>query len=217
MIVDKEDIPFLTLCAIIFVSVFYIYLCIDIANQNKLKIKPPITLFVSNYDDETTISKNLGLKLKKFNRNWSKENKKIATTALKVGQDEFNIDHKIILSIMALESEMKIVITNKNTNGTIDYGLTMQNSIAKKQRYKAAEEILKRHNIKYSNSKFDISKNILSAYIYYNDIRQEYEYDFKRSIMAYNVGIRGAKLEHKQKKGEKYFVAFAKHYNDFAY
>jgi len=178
----------------------------------------PLALFESTQiDDEITIAKNLDLKLNKFNRNWSKENKKIAINALKIGQDEFDIDHKIILSLMALESEMKIVITNKNTNGTVDFGLTMQNSRAIKQRYKAAEEILKRHGVKYSNSKFDINKNILSAYIYYNDIKREYEYDFKRSIMAYNVGIRGAMLEHKQKKGEKYFIAFAKHYNDFAY
>jgi len=182
------------------------------------KITKPVVLFESiEIDDETIIAKNLDLKLKKFNRNWSKQNKSIAIEALQIGQDEFNIDHRIILSLMALESEMKIVITNKNKNGTIDYGLTMQNSKAIKQRYKAAEEILKRRGIRYSNSKFDISKNILSAYIYYNDIKREYEYDFKRSIMAYNVGIRGAMLEHKQKKGEKYFVAFSRHYSDFAY
>ena len=57
----------------------------------------------------------------------------------------------------------------------------------------------------------------MSCYLYLNDIKKEYEYDFKRSIMAYNVGIRGAMMDSKQKKAEKYFVAFARHYNDFAY
>lgn len=209
---------FIATLVIVIGTVFIVGLgALDIYNKNvpsEDKIAAYVFMTVS---EKEIVSKNLNLKLKKFNRNWSDSNKKIAIDTLLAGEDEFNIDHRIVLSIMALESEMKIVVTNKNIDNTIDFGLTMQNSRYINIRYKAAEEILKRRNIKYSNSKYDIAKNIMSCYLYLNDIKKEYEYDFKRSIMAYNVGIRGAMMDSKQKKAEKYFVAFARHYNDFAY
>ncbi len=218
----KKYIMILIFTIIMIILTLSLFLSMRTCNNTKHNVyktneKQIIKIDKSTIDEETIILQNLNLKLKKFNRHWSEYNKRTAVKALKAGEDEFNIDHRIVLSLMSLESGMKIIITNKNADKTIDFGLTMQNSRYINARYKACEKILQRRKIKYSNSKFDIAKNIMACFLYINDIKKIHNDDFKRLIMAYNIGIRGTMMKDKQQKGEKYFMAFVKHYNDFSY
>ena len=211
--VNSSLIIFVSIWILIFSITYGIYLVSPKDPIENATIAPKSVVYIESVDRET-IEKNLEIKLKKFNRNWNRFNFKQATDALLAGEEEFNIDHKVVLAIIALESEFKIVVARKNTDHTTDFGLTQQNSNYINGRYDRAEEILTRRKIKHSNSKFDIAKNIIAAYVYLNDIKKESGYDFQMTIKAYNVGIRGATQEKKQAKANRYFAAFANHYRE---
>lgn len=164
-------------------------------------------------DRKKVISYNLENKLNSFNRHWDKKTKDLAVKTLLAGEIQFNIDHRLVLSIIAVESEFKITAKRKNRNKTIDYSLTQQNSKSIKYRYKHCEPILMTHKIIYTNSYYDIPKNIMSCYVYLNDIRSTTEYDAKMIIMAYNLGIRGATLKDRQVRGENYFNLVMQEYS----
>lgn len=181
------------------------------------KAKPvsiPVIQKVVKYTQTKIVTKNLNSKLKKFNRKWSSKNKRTAIAVLKAGENEFNIDHRLVLSFMAHESWMKIYAYRKNTNKTSDYGLTQQNSSERANRYKSSEKILKKYKIKYTKSKYDVAKNIMSCYFYLSDIRKRAKrYDAKMIIMAYHLGIRGASLKKRRARGERYFNKIISEYS----
>ena len=158
------------------------------------------------------IKEDLNYFLDKYNRKWSKQTKNRVVNLLFKGQKEFDIDYKIILSIVAIESQFKIRCIGKNKK-SVDYGLTQQNSKYIKKRYRKAEIYLKKYRIKCYNSKFDLSKNIFSCFIFLDEIRQhEKIIYFDQWIKAYNVGIRGSTLDSYQKVADRYYKKFRRHY-----
>lgn len=159
------------------------------------------------------IKSNLNLFLIQYDRKWSKTNKNKVVNALYYGEKEFNIDHKIVLSIIAIESRFNITAKGYNS-GSIDYGLTQQNSKYIKQRYEASKKYLDKYNLKYSDTIFDINQNIFSCYIYLNEIdKSSLVNSFNQMIKAYNVGIKGSTLKDwRQPIADRYYEKFAMNY-----
>ncbi len=159
------------------------------------------------------IQSNLNLFLFQYNRKWSKHNYYKVIDALYYGEQEFGIDHKIVLSIIAIESRFKINAIGRNSD-SVDYGITQQNSLHIKQRYETSKKYLDKYNLKYSDTVFDINQNIFSCYMYLNEIdRSSLVNSFNQMIKAYNVGIRGSTLKDwRQSKANKYYEKFALNY-----
>lgn len=158
--------------------------------------------------EKQTIKNHLNYFLTKYNRHWSKQNKEKCVDILYKGQKEFNIDHKIVLSIISIESQFNIKAIGKNKK-SIDYGLTQQNSKYLKQRYKNAEQYLKEFKIKYTDSNFDIGKNIVSCFVYLHDINEYSDLiQFSDYITAYNQGVKGCK----RNNDNRYYEKFMKEY-----
>jgi len=154
------------------------------------------------------IKSDLNYFLHKYNRKWSQENKKKCIDALYYGQQQFDIDYKIILSIISVESQFNIYAKGRNRN-SIDFGLCQINSKYLKHRYKDSEFYLKQYKIKYNDSKYDISKNIFSAFIYLRDISSYSDLiQFSDYISAYNRGVEGSK----RRTDNKYYELFLKEY-----
>ena len=131
--------------------------------------------------------------LTKYNRKWSQRDKEKCIEVLYCGQQEFRVDHRIVLSIISVESQYNIYAVGKNRK-SIDSGLCQINSRYIKRRYKAAEPFLKQYKIKYTNSKFDIGKNIFSCMMYLRDISDYSDLiHFQDYILAYNRGVKGVK------------------------
>lgn len=159
------------------------------------------------------IQSNLNLFLFQYNRKWSKHNYYKVIDALYYGEQEFDIDHKIVLSIIAIESRFKINAIGRNSD-SVDYGITQQNSLHIKQRYEASKKYLDKYNLKYSDTVFDINQNIFSCYMYLSEIdRSHLVNSFSQMIKAYNVGIRGSTLkDRRQSKANIYYEKFALNY-----
>jgi hypothetical protein len=159
---------------------------------------------IQKYD----IEKDLNYFLKKYNRNWSKQNRDKFIEVIYKGSTEFNIDPKIVMSIISIESQYRIVVKGKNKN-SVDFGLCQQNSRYINQRYKATEEYLKRNKIAYTNSKYDIGKNVFACYMYLKDISDsEALLHFRDYITAYNQGIKGALRNNNDTYYQKFMSEF---------
>jgi hypothetical protein len=168
--------------------------------------------YVITVSDEETVKKEIQKDLEyflyKYNRNWNYINKKLFVEVVFAGQKEFNIDYRIVMSIISIESNYKIQARGRNKN-SIDYGLTQQNSKYIDSRYKVAEIYLKKYNMKYSTSLYDISKNIFACYIYLKDLSDTPELLwFRDYISAYNQGIRGALRNNNNEYYNKFIKEF---------
>ena len=122
---------------IIIASVFITFAILGIKsclNIDKFFPSIPTMQFRSIDNSHFTTSKNLDIKLKKFNRNWHPDNRQKAIEALIIGEQKYNIDHRLVLAIISVESEFKITQFHKNSDCTIDYGLTQTNSKSIKKR-----------------------------------------------------------------------------------
>ena len=162
---------------------------------------------------KSIIKDDLNYFLHKYKRNWSKENKNKCIDALYYGQQEWSIDYKIVMSLISIESQYRIVVTGRNRNGSKDFGLTQQNSRYVKQRYRATENFLNDYKIKYTNSNFDIGKNIFACYMLLRNTSEYYDLIlFRDFIASYNVGVRGVRLDHMQKTADVYYSKFLKEY-----
>jgi hypothetical protein len=156
------------------------------------------TLHKINY--EKYVWKNVNLGLQKYNRKWSWTEKKSLVDALIIGEYIYDIDFKIVLAIIGIESNFKIYAKNQNKNNTWDYGLTQQNSKYCKERFSVARKIIQVKKFSYYNIKL----NILSAFIYLKNLGLQ----DRNLIMAYNVGKQGIRT--KRYIGEKYYKKFQK-------
>jgi len=159
---------------------------------------------------KNNIKNDLNYFLLKHKQRWSKQNKKRFVEIVYKGQKEFGIKYKIVLSIISIESRYHIQAVGKNRK-TTDYGLTQQNSKYMKKRYKRTEKYLKKNNLRYSRSKFDMCKNVFSCFMYLKTITKSKSIrNFKEVICAYNVGIRGVRLNKYQKPANRYYQKFIK-------
>ena len=194
---------------------FIILLVVKCSNEKSITVDPLINTYkVDNTKlNKSIIEDSLNYFLHKYKRKWSNENKQKCIDALYYGQQEWNIDYKIVMSLISIESQYRIVVIGKNKNGSKDYSLTQQNSKYIKYRYKATEEYLNHYKIKYTNSNFDIGKNIFACYMLLRDTN---EYGnlimFRDYIASYNVGIRGVRLGHMQETADVYYSKFLKEY-----
>lgn len=146
--------------------------------------------------------------LKKHNRKWGEQNIEKLMQALIIGQQEFDINYKAVLAIISIESNFKI--TAVGNNGTSkDFGLTQQNSRYYESRYKNSEKYLDNYGINYSNSKFDIYKNVISCYIYLDYLRKsKHTNNLYEIVDAYNKGINGMR----RNSCMKYYIKFSKEF-----
>jgi hypothetical protein len=193
---------------------WFILLLIVKCTPEKNTIDPLINAYKvdSTKLNKEIIKDNLNVFLNKYNRNWSLQNKQKCIDALYCGQQEYSIDYKIVMSIIAIESEYKITAIGKNKNSK-DFGLCQINSKYINYRYKKVEPILDYYKIKYTNSKFDISKNIFSCYALLRNTNNYYDLIlFRDFIASYNIGVRGVKQEHTQQIADRYYERFLQEY-----
>jgi hypothetical protein len=161
------------------------------------QIKPKISI---TFEIKQTIQKALDMK----NRKWTKVNLNKVSRLLQIGETQFDYNHKDIVALMLLESEMNIHATGRNED-SIDYGLLQHNSNSISDRYKEAAKYLDEYHISYNiHNKYDIALNIISCFLYLDMIRKNYPDDYDKMIRGYNAGIRGASLG----RGKMYYNNF---------
>jgi len=118
------------------------------------------------------------------------------------------INHKDVIAIMIIESDMQIYAWGKNKDRSTDHGLTQQNSFYIKQRYIAASKVLAEEGIYHDMyNKYDIALNIAACFMYLVDAHKEFGYNAKHAdvIKSYNVGRNGVRLG----RGDRYYEKFA--------
>jgi len=140
-------------------------------------------------------------------RAWRIADIKAVTQALQFGNNhkDFRIDYRVVLSIMAIESEMNPYATGYNTNGTYDYGLGQHNSCCIAERYARAIRLEREYKISTVRTatmeKYDPLTNTIATIIYLKDNRTGLEsvaranrkfIPFKPFVVAYNRGFNGA-------------------------
>ena len=117
------------------------------------------------------------------------------------------INHKDIIAIMIIESDLQIYAWGKNRDRSTDHGLTQQNSFYIKQRYIAASKVLTEEGIYHDMyNKYDIALNIAACFMYLVDSHNELGQNAKHAdvIKSYNVGRNGVKLG----RGGRYYEKF---------
>ena len=112
------------------------------------------------------------------------------------GSEYFGIDYKNIIAVITIESEWNSNEYHINRNQTVDYGLCQINSIHIESNYSCAKKICDKYKISYSKDIYDVKLNILSAFIYLNDMRTEmnnengYSYErWIKSIVLKNISL----------------------------
>jgi hypothetical protein len=181
------------------------------------KVKTPI--YRQALYSQIEIEDNLKRCLKIYKRKWNKQSIKRVVQVLSIGEKRYNINHKLILTMMSVESGFKIRGYNdKNKNKSIDYGLTQQNNKYIEKRFVAAAKILDKNKVPYNiKNYYDVSCNVLSGLSYYNIINNAIgTRDEKRFIGAYNVGIYGSKLQKYRKIRDDYYDVFLQRYSQIA-
>ena len=203
-----------------FLIFWFICLFLISCSKKQEQIQDPISkaLALSHKTiDKSIIKDDLNHFLKKYKQNWTDKNRNHCINILYCGQQEFQIDYKIILGLIATESEFRITVQRKNIRKgrvkSVDFGLTQQNSRYYKDRYRATIPYLKQYRIKYTDSKFDMAKNIFSCYMILSDTNKYGNLiHFKDFIASYNVGVHGTKHDYMQKTIDEYYNRFMKNY-----
>ena len=156
------------------------------------------------------ISDSISVIEKKLKRKLPERNK-IITLLLK-GEKDFGVNHKDIIAIMAHESGFRKWARNKNTNKSVDYGLSQQNGKYILARYRSASKYLKHYKIKYKSvySKYDVGLNVMSAILFQHDIGKVTK-NHRRLIASYNTGIYG--YFRNKKIANKYYKSVMKYRN----
>lgn len=130
----------------------------------------------------------------KLNTSLRPEQIRYLAYALLLGEREYKIPYKDVLSIIAVESKFNPIVVRKNKNKTYDYGLCQINSRNWECLSIKAKEALYRQEAIYIDSKFDIVLNVMCAYVHLSDIRNhiiDKEGTYQHYIQAYNVGMNG--------------------------
>lgn len=148
----------------------------------------------------------------KQNKYWNKRKIKLVIKILLIGEKKYKIKHTNILALISLESYFNPYAVCRNRTSK-DYGLTQQNSRYIKQRYRSASKILKKYKIKYDKkNKFDIALNLMSCILFKVTInkivnKRGVNIYSKRieKIVAYNLGLGGARMRTRKKIGLKYY------------
>lgn len=158
------------------------------------------------------IRENLDYFLDKYNRNWNEDLRDNCVNIIYEGSREFNIDYKIVLACISVESQFNIYAKGYNRD-SIDFGLSQQNSRYIDQRYLAVEKYLRKAGIPFTSSKFDMAKNIYSCFLVFKDIEQNPIINsFPDSIKAYNVGVNGIKMKIYKRVAYHYYIRFYENY-----
>lgn len=193
-----------------YLIIWFVLLFVLRCSTEKNKIDPLTYSYKVNpvILDKSIIEDDLNYFLKKYKRNWSVYTKAKFINIVYCGSKEFNINHKVVMSIIAIESQYRINVIGKNDHSK-DFGLAQINSKYLKRRYKATEPYLTQYHIKYTDSKFDMSKNLFSAFMYLKDIDDYSDLvQFSDYISAYNQGVRGCR----RNNNNAYYEKFLKEY-----
>jgi hypothetical protein len=139
----------------------------------------------------------INLFLDTHNRSWTETQKRQLITALEIGEIETGIPYEFILSIISIESAYKTNIKSRICNHGCDYGLTQQNERYLASRYKRAQYILSKYDIKKNLYRYDIMLNVISGFIYTKSIITELnqkgiETKMSNVAAAYNAGVMGS-------------------------
>jgi hypothetical protein len=163
-----------------------------------------------------TINDNLIKALNNKNAKWHYKDIRVLTNVLLAGEKEYNINHKIVLGLIATESEFKKNVKNKNKKST-DHGLGQINNRNWNKLSRVSYKILNKYKIKYNKNKYDIALNIMNCYVHLNDNLKELKtkkvLTFKIFIQSYNCGVRGAlSPDFAVTQKEKYWNSFKNNY-----
>jgi hypothetical protein len=162
----------------------------------------------------------------KIRKQWRHKQVETLTTALVAVEDVYpHINHKYLLSTILTESEMDIycVPKHRNENGSIDYGLSQQNSRYIKERYAKARKILKSMHIKHTKNKFDILVNVMAGAVTLDEFKHDLTHKKYRNripkkykhiahFIAYNTGVGGFFNPNREHKRSQYYNRYKKYF-----
>lgn len=143
---------------------------------------------------------------------WDKQKINTATEILYIAEKHYKIEVNDIIATISLESHFNPQAIGINKN-SFDYGLTQQNSKYFIKRYLFSMKILDKYNIKYDSADiFDIGLNLMSCVLFKYTInklvnrRKTYLYSKRvERIVAYNLGVGGARMRSRTKLGYRYY------------
>lgn len=189
----------------------------------KEAVEPAIQSYIIYYPEEngpTSLEITTDLeKIFELNgyKRWKLSEVEKLATVLKKGEQEFGIPYRDMLSLIEIESSFKKYAINKNDGTSTDYGICQVNSRNWPKLSPRAEDILKKWQIDYVDSTYDIALNTVCCMIYLdwsrNHLKSVGEYNHTRWIQSYNVGISGSKSkktfykERRKRYYEKFMIA----------
>jgi hypothetical protein len=174
------------------------------ASANEIKIKIRKCLIENIYKHKQILS-------------WDIQKLNAATEVLYVAKKYYKVKINDIFATISLESYFNPYAVGKNKT-SIDYGLTQQNSKYIYTRYSVAKKVLDKYNIKYNKKDtFDIALNLMSCVLFKYTIKKLcnrrknklYSKNIEQ-IVAYNLGIRGARMKNRIKTGYRYYRIYRK-------
>ena len=203
----------LVIIASILIGVFAGLLTISMMHKFSTPPEPKkhVEIFIPVEDTALTtydvVSAALEAKLKQFKRTWSDKTFSRVVNTIVIMERRTRIPHEDVVAIIATESEMKIIATGRNKDGSTDFGLSQQNSKHIKARYLTASKILAEEGIQFDiSNKYDVALNVAACFVFLNDIKTELGTGARHAdiIKSYNVGVRGVQLG----RGEQYYNRF---------
>ncbi len=159
-----------------------------------------------------TIAENLRQAIDKSGRRWSSRSFERTVSALHRAEVVYGIDHRIIITLGRVESDMSVWATGNNRNGTRDYGWLQVNDCNMEEFQRAASEIESD-----PENKYDPATAVIAAASYLAWSRRELvkrnQYSISRLIMSYNCGLNGSDHEnpryaHLAEKRSRYWTKF---------
>lgn len=160
------------------------------------------------------ITEDINSALNFHEKRWRNKDIRELAKVLEVGEKECNINYKIMLGIIGLESRFDINANNKETH---DYGLAQINKPNWNKLSRESKKILNKHKIRYNNNKYDISLNVMNGIVHLKDNRNELkrkkQFTFVTWVQSYNCGVRGTLTEDfAPKRKIEYWNTFVKKY-----
>ena len=189
---------------LISLNIFLFFYVAEKALEYKIAKESPVSIGVIYIPEEKRINdiliykinSNVDFSIEYSKRSFSFNNRQLIKRLMYIGEKEYRIPHQDILAIIFVESFWNPNVKNHNKNKSIDYGITQTNSYYMKERFQAAANTLDKYHIKYNiKNQYDLSLNIMSAFVTFNDNRNSLnilnEYNYFNQITSYNVGVNG--------------------------
>jgi hypothetical protein len=152
-------------------------------------------------------------------RFWQEKDVINVTKVIWIGSKQYGINPNHVFATIALESYFNPYALGINKDSQ-DFGLTQQNSKYWKKRFKVAAKILTAYGIQHNlKNPYDTALNVMACILYKYNINKRVDRSkvkntlyskYVNKIVAYNLGINGARDKKKYKIGMRYYKIFRK-------